>query len=140
MSTQIGRYVAHNLTNSSLLMFATFNGSISGHNFLYRHAEWVKTEFIFLFLIHTFKSKICPVECLHTFVQGSHTCIFAMNYTSIEIFPNVGKLCICGEPACTAGCSWLCYNFLYSNVLISGQFFLVSLVYTNLVNRFHIQN
>ena len=36
------------------------------------------------------------------FVEGSHTYIFAMIYTSIETSPNVckGKPCICREPAC----------------------------------------
>ena len=90
-------------------------GSISGHNF------YMGTRCLDFWFTPAFKSYT-QWSVSHTFVQGSHTCIFAMIYTSIETSPNVciGKPCICREPACIAGLQsyattvmgWFSDNFL----------------------------
>ena len=58
-----------------------------------------------------------PLKFSHMFVQGIHTCAFAMIYTSIETSPSVciGKpylLQLLCRKLLALGCKWLCYNFM----------------------------
>ena len=86
-------------------MFRAF-GNISGHNFYMDMQNGSKLSLMFLnFLFTPLNQRYDHQNVSHTFVQGSHTCIFAVIYTSIETSPNacIGKPRICGEPACIVG-------------------------------------
>ena len=70
-----------------------------GNTWRYNFYMGTQNGYKFRFLIHVLYAQ---ESVFLMFVQRSHTCIFAMIYTSIETSPNVctGKPCICREPAC----------------------------------------